>query len=565
MRSATVVALTVLATLSCGRELAQTAFREPTLADATSCETPLKSLPTAPTWVSSDEGARSVLLGGKYAGGEGPGLWLAARDAYRVYLNGALVAESEAARSADFIPLSLLPGDNTLTVAVWAAAGVPAALLQLDELDHSYVSDETWRVESAPQAGFASPRYRPEQDALASSLGRLGALPGCDPTAGFPADSLAHWIGPDMTAGSSAVFRRRIRLSPVGYGEATSGGGQEAPVVVTSWQELEALATEASTASTIVLPEGVYDFRRKGAEAEMRVACPSTCSGDPEKQRFTLLGSEETCAVETVLKAVDTRTLPLGSNKTLVGLGRGALLRGASVAIGKDAENVILRNVALYDVNRGLLGAGDGLTISGAKDVWIDHVTLKWISDDFMDARDDARGVTLSWMRYDGTSPDACRGQHTRAAQITDATVTLHHTFFDHAESHAPLVSGEQARAHIFDNLVQDNQGYGVGSSCAAQVLLEATTFRTVMTPTTRRDCADVPPVGAISAPEGSNLYLADVGKHAGIDAMEPHDAVFVPPYDYDEALEPPAQAWPRVLSRAGAGGAWPLPLSVEP
>ena len=63
-------------------------------------------------------------------------------------------------------------------------------------------------------------------------------------------------------------------------------------------------------------------------------------------------------------------------------------------------------------------------------------------------------------------------------------------------------------------------------------------------------------------APEGSNLLLADVGAHAGADGKEPHDAVFTPPYTL--VPEPAADAWPRVLERAGVGGRWRLPLSVD-
>jgi hypothetical protein len=70
--------------------------------------------------------------------------------------------------------------------------------------------------------------------------------------------------------------------------------------------------------------------------------------------------------------------------------------------------------------------------------------------------------------------------------------------------------------------------------------------------------------LGLISAPAGSNLYLSDVGKHTGGDGGEPHDTVFTPPYDYG-SLEPADEAWPKVQARAGAGGPWALPFSLEP
>jgi pectate lyase len=549
--------------LGCGRELAQTAYREPDpSAPVLSCTTPVSMLPPAPDWAGG-EIASSALTSSDYAAGEGPGLWLSARDAYRVYLNGVLIAESPSARASRFIPLTLLPGDNALAIAIWAEHDTPAALVQLDELSQSYVSDASWRVETTPAAGFSSPDFVDSAWSTATDYGPLGSLPGCDPSEERPLSASPRWIGPAAGRGSSAVVRRTIRIAPEGFGEAATGGGAAEPVVASTWQELEKFATDSETPTTILLAEGLHDFRRQGDEISERDVCPSICSEDPSKTLYETLTPNETCPVAQVSKPRDERTLKLISNKTIVGLGRGAQVRGVSFAFGSQ-RNIVLRNVAIYDVNHALAEAGDALGFDGAGDIWIDHVTTKWISDGLTDITAGTHGVTLSWMHYDGTTPDACRGRHTHASTMTAASVTLHHSFFDHTDSHAPLVDRADARVHIFNNLIQDDDGYGVGAACSAQVLLEGTTFKTVTTPTARRSCSDDTTLGRISAPAGSNLYLSDVGKHTGGDGSEPHDALmFTPTYEY--ALEPASEAWPKVLARAGAGGPWALPLSLDP
>jgi pectate lyase len=550
-----------LGALGCGRELLQTASREAEPSEPVlSCSQPVTALPPAPAWASGKLEA-TPLLSDKYTAGEGPGLWLSARDAYRVYLNGAVVAESRSARSSDFIPLSLLPGNNALSIAIWAESGTPVALAQLDELTQSYESDASWRVETAPPAGFAAADFADGAWAAASDYGRLGTLPGCDPSTELLAASSAHWIGPAAGNGSSAVLRRVIRIVPEGFGEAATGGGTTAPVLAHTWEELETLVGEADTPTTILLAEGSYDFRREGDEVTERDVCPSTCSEDATKQLFTVLTPTETCPVAQVKKTLYERTLKVGSNKTIVGLGRGAQLRGVSFALGVR-QNIVLRNLAIYDVNHTLIEAGDAIGISGASDVWVDHVTTKWISDGFTDVREGSQAITLSWLRYDGISPDACRGKHPRVSQISDAIVTAHHCFYDHPDSHTPVVDHPKSRVHVYDNLVQDCDGYGVGAACGAQVLMEGVTFKTVGPPTAKRTCSDDMSLGLISAPAGFNLYLSDVGKHAGGDGNEPHDAVFEPAYQY--RLEPAAEAWPKVLERAGAGGPWALPLSLD-
>jgi pectate lyase len=552
--------MAALSALGCGRDVAQTAFREATAADEFSCEEPVTTNPTPPTWLTGE--VETSPLVGEYGTGDGPGLWITARDAYRVYLNGVAVHQSASPRSADFVPLSLLPGDNQLVVAVWAASGTPAALLQLDELSRSYVSGADWLVENSPTSRFAALDYDAGGAVSAAPLGRLGALPGCDPTAGFPLDSLAGWIGPLAGSGKSAVLRQTIRIAPIGLGQAATGGGTAAPVVVDTWEELEALATDPERAATILLREGVNDFRRKGDELNQRAVCPSACSDNPNKMLYTVLTSSETCPVTQIMKPLEERRLKLASNKTIVGLGRGAQIRGVSFNLG-PIQNVVMRNLAIFDVNRGLVEAGDALGLDGCSDVWLDHLTTKWISDGLTDISPGTQNVTLSWMHYDGLMDEACRGHHTHASTISDASVTLHHSFFDHTDSHAPLVTDTEARVHIFNNLVQDDAGYGVASGCGAQVLLEGTTFRAVATPTVRRGCDDAPPFGLISTPQGSNLanLYFDSGKHSG-DGTEPHDEAFTPPYDYEP--EPTADAWPRVQLRAGAGGPWKQPLSVD-
>lgn len=558
----TTVMLWLLSPLGCGYEVAQTATRDPVATEVreTSCDEPLEELPEPPAWAQGTL-QESPLVSTSYGAGQGPGLYIAARDAYRVYLNGALIYESRAPRTSDFIPLTLVPGDNALVVAVWAARGTPTALMQLDDLTESYLSDENWQVESSPRAGFAEPDYAPSASEPVTEHGRLGTHPGCDPSAPFPQVSLASWIGPRAGAGSNVVLRRSIRIAPVGFGEGAKGGGGASPSLVTTFEALEAAASTPNDAAVIFIPEGDYDFRRKGAEVSSRSACSSACTEDPTKAQYRLLPTGVDCADTPVTITTDERTLHLGSNKTIVGLGRGALLRGVSLDFGAR-KNIVLRNVALYDVNRTLQEAGDAIGMTGASDIWIDHVTTKWISDGLTDILESTRNVTLSWMHYDGANPADCRGRHTHASTIRGAGVTLHHCFFDHVDSRAPAAEDEDTLVHIFNGLVQDDESYGVGAACGAQVLLEGTAFRRVLSPTSRREC-EGSAKSLISAENGSNLYLQDVGSHIGGDGREPNDEVFTPTYDYQ--LESADESWPRVLERAGVGGPWRRTLSIEP
>jgi pectate lyase len=532
--------------LGCGRELVQTAEREPASSQPDCQEPGDVSLPRNANFGTGEE-AMSALVGSGYAAGAGPGLFITARDAFRVYLNGELVLASRAARTAQFVPLSLLPGDNALSVVIAARSGTPAALLELAELERSYVSDATFRVSTAPTPGFASAAYDDTAWAPATDFGPLGILPGCDPPPTFSIATAARWVGPEPGTGSVAVLRKLIRVAPVGFGANTTGGSDAPATLVSTWEELKQLAEQPDEPALILLPEGSYDFRDTPRN---QPACPSACSNDANKTKYAVLVGSAKCPVALVDKPRRERSLPLGSNKTLVGLGRGARIRGVIFDVG-SSHDVVIRNLALYDVNPELVEAGDAFTLGNASQVWIDHCTTKWISDGFLDAHAGTKDVTLSWLHMDGVTSYECNGEHTRACQLNDTVATVHHTFFDHVFGHAPRVDGSRSQVHVFDNLLADDLSYGVGSFCGAQVLMEANTLQRVALPTFRDTCVDDGALGAISASEGSNYYADDVGPHQGGDGQEPHDAVFEPPYHY--TVEAPQTTWLDVMSRAGA------------
>ncbi|MET0793178.1 MAG: hypothetical protein ABW061_16780, partial [Polyangiaceae bacterium] len=491
---------------ACGTDIAQTALQMPPGPLDCSSEGAL-ALPSDKLFGDGSNPPSSWVDEG-YSAEQGPGLFVAARDAFRVYLNGDLVVESTAPRVGVFVALTLLPGDNALSVVVNAKSGTPAALVQLDELDQSYPSDSSWKVSAAPGPGFAKADYDDSAWSDATDLGVLGSLPGCDPS-NFPKTSDAHWIGPAPGAGATVVLRTGIHITPLGYGAATTGGYGATPKIVDNWKDFQALASDPDAPAVLVLPEGVYDFRSAPRD---QTACPAACANDASKTQYSVLVSG-TCPAALVTRTRTEQRLLLGSNKTIVGLGRGAQVRGVSFEFG-TAHNVILRNLAVYDVNRDLIEAGDAFGLTTPSNVWIDHATTKWISDGFDDVRTGAQGITLSWLHYDGVAPDECRGQHARTADVTGATVTFHHCFFDHVESNSPTVRDATARVHLFANVLSDNPSIALDSLCGAEVLLEGNTFQRVSTPTERATCADDTAPGKINAPLGSNYYGPDVGAH---------------------------------------------------
>lgn len=563
----TTVGLALLFSTACVDEILQTATLDPGSAasggqpsgpsDLLDCsgDAPALELPSGTAFGADDALDPWPLSGGQYGFAQGPGLFVTARDTFRVYVNGHLTAQSESSRTPVFVPLSLLPGENVIAIAVSAASGTPAALVQLDDLTRPYVSGAEWKLSLDPQGAWRSPGYDDSAWPRAQELAAAGRVPGCDPT-GVSLSEAARWMGPNPGTRGPIALRMSVRVEPLGHAAGTTGGSGAVPVRVGTWEEL-VTGAESNDPQILLLEEGNYDFRRMGDEVAEQEVCPIPCADNPEKTLYQVLLGEDTCESPVVTVPRNDRKLRIRSNTTIVGLGRGAAIRGVTFDF-QESENVIVRNVALYDVNPGILEAGDAFSLGRPSGVWIDHATAKWVSDGLTDMREGTRGVTLSYMLFDGENDQTCDGHHRWTGQFSDTEATVHHSRFDQVSSRAPLVYGALSRVHLLNNVASNNPDWAFGSSCDAQVLVEGNTFENVSAATFRSAC-DGGGLGRMRAPVGSNLYRGDSNVHRGADGEEPQDDVFTPPYAY--VVEPTTDAWPRVVSRAGAGGPWALPL----
>jgi pectate lyase len=555
-----VAGLIVLAP-ACGTDVAQTAVYVgvPAPLDCTPPSTPVE-LPSDPNFGGTATPSDWVLATGDYGAGRGPGITVAALDGFRLFVNGHLLATSTASLVPTFVPLTLLPGNNAIAVVVTGAGRAPVLLAQVDELERTYTTDKSWKVTMDPPSGFSDPAVDASQWATALDRGTVAQSPTCDPGLGFPTGSDPHFIA--APAAGSAVFRLDVPIAPIGFAQGTTGGGNTEPVVAKTADDI-ANAVKGDTPKVVIVPEGALDVRRTGKDVTQTSACPTACPDGSDMLTYNLLTDTETCPVDMVPASRNERRIKIGSNTTLVGLGRGAALLGGSLDVD-GTSNVIVRNLVLYGVNPGLIEAGDGITLDNADGVWVDHATFWRVSDGFIDSTTGSQHVTLSWILNDGENPQACQGRHPRSNDFSVTTATIHHTLWKHVNGRAPIVTDSGALVHLFDNMVDDDVGYAVGSSCDAQVLLQNSVFQDVKIWTAKFECSDNTDLGLIHAADGNNLYTGLATHQSnGVDAPEPADSVFTPPYAYTP--DPVDQVQFVIPQRAGAGALWALPLSGLP
>lgn len=548
------------ATAGCGTDVAQTAgYRTPASVD---CSAPNQSaaLPDTGPFSGTDSVVDSPLTSTTYGANAGPGILVASRDAFRLYVNGELLLESSESLLPRFVGYSFLPGENVVSIVATGAGRQPLVMARIDELERSHVSDGNWRTSTTPSAGWTGLGFDDSAWMLANDLGSVNNFAECAVQgAPFEGESV-HFIGAADPSAPTVAFRYSFAIVPTGFGATTTGGGHTAVDVVNDVTTFRSLVELDDAARVVVIPEGLLDFRPAATEMVTQETCPTVCATSTVTQ-YVVLPTGTDCSSDSVSFKRNERQIHIRSNKTIVGLGRGAQLRGAWFDLA-GSSNIILRNLAWFDVNSELIEAGDGLSLNATSRIWVDHCTFKWISDGFTDLNDKSMQTTFSWDSFDGENAAECRARHLRANEVIESESTYHHSLWRHVDGRAPFVHGETARVHLYNNVVLDAVDYAVGSGCSAQVLLEGSYFEEVAAPTSRRDCVETPgQLGLILAPAGSNLYGTGVGAHLtkGVASDEPRDSVFVPSYTYK--LEPASDIRFRVQERAGVGSRWALPL----
>ncbi|MEN9355090.1 MAG: hypothetical protein RL318_2415 [Fibrobacterota bacterium] len=541
-------------------------------------------LPTAAAWGGGDV-VGSPLIGRTYNAGGGPGIWITADGGYRLYLNGELLAQDNVAGRVTFVPMTFLPGTNALSVVGVDGNGAPGVLVQIDELEKTLVSGSGWKVStSVTDNAWKSRSYNDASWAAVTIGGSSATTPSGNALGGFASGSGAKWIWAGSATSSQAVLRYTFKIQAEGFGAATTGGDGGLLVVATdSTSIIKALQDTAR--KIILVPEGTYDLRRSRnavteAKAANRTWCKLPCgSSNPnssntyyrvafEANSCASLGDGSTPVAESENLKAWSNWITTKANKTLIGMGRGANLRGASIYMraNEGAKNQIYRNLGIYDVNPHLVEGGDGLSIVGGSTnrtgkYWADHISYKWISDG-LDIEYSTE-TTISWLDYDGRNEFNCYQLDPFVALVEDADVTYANNYWHATSGRVPKVgSGLTAsRVHLYNNYIDTNNYYMIGAeavnaSAPTQVRFENNYVNHATHAYVFQGAnGNVWWSGNTTANSTAKFY----GENSVVLASAPLETVFTPSYSY--AKRAVANLPTENPLNTGAGGRWGKPL----
>jgi pectin lyase len=308
-----------------------------------------------------------------------------------------------------------------------------------------------------------------------------------------------------------------------GFGRTVTGGAGGATVRVTTPEQLRnALCGSTSGAycsdntPRIVEVASTIDFTDTEGSAQGQGCFATRICSAPARTEATLKysASDTHCDGKALFnvtyKKAATRGLLVGSNKTLIGVGAAGAIKGKGLLLMGGVSNIIIRNLSFTDIAQGLVFGGDGITVSDAKRVWIDHNYFARIGRQMIvTGTGDQTGVvtdmTVSWNEFDGRNDYSpyCNGKHYwNHLFYGKGNFTFANNWLHDFSGRAPKIDST-AIVQVVNNLFENGDGHALDTGNSVHALVEGNDFENVTTPITSGS-AHVYAVSASSSSDGA-------------------------------------------------------------
>lgn len=232
--------------------------------------------------------------------------------------------------------------------------------------------------------------------------------------------------------------------------------------------------------------------------------------------------------------------LLVGSNKTVIGAGANAGIKGKGLDLKGGVRNIIVRNLSITDINEGMVWGGDALTVSNAQRVWIDHNRFARVGRMFLvtgtgDQRGVADEITVSNNEFDGRSAwsSGCDGTHYwNILLAANGRLTMVGNWLHDFSGRGPRIdSGPQgATIHLVNNLFERGSWHALdydGSS--TRVLSEGNYYANVKVPVVTQPSGSAQMFGFYRQTEATkSICLGALGRWCNVNLVVPRpDADF--------------------------------------
>ncbi|MEN4920027.1 polysaccharide lyase family 1 protein [Achromobacter spanius] len=170
--------------------------------------------------------------------------------------------------------------------------------------------------------------------------------------------------------------------------------------------------------------------------------------------------------------------LRVPSNTTLDGRGKRVALIDDGLGV-YGVQNVILTHLTIDGRLNRLTQAVN--VANNSRDVWVDHMDLSRMSDRLLNVKNGSTDVTISWTKFHNSNKVMLLNNITSKNLFQNydrdsiARVTLHHNYFFNTVQRNPRA--QFGTFHLFNNLVENWDFYGMSFSLEAKALVEGNIF----------------------------------------------------------------------------------------
>ncbi|KAM3065818.1 hypothetical protein ACMFMG_009958 [Clarireedia jacksonii] len=272
-----------------------------------------------------------------------------------------------------------------------------------------------------------------------------------------------------------------------GFAKGVTGGGSATPVYPSTTAQLVQYLGDSSP-RVIVLTK-TFDFTGTEGTTTATGCAPW---GTASNCQLAIDGANGWCknyqpnAPKATVKYDNAGILgiSIASHKTLIGEGSSGVIRGKGLRIVSGANNIIIQNIKIEEINPKYVWGGDAITLNNCDMVWIDHVTTYHIGRQHIVLGTQSSGrVTLSNNYINGVSDYSatCNGYHYWGIYLDGSNdlVTMKGNYIYHTSGRSPKVEGNTL-LHAVNNYWYDNGGHAFEITQGGYVLAEGNVFQNV-------------------------------------------------------------------------------------
>ncbi|KAF9872355.1 pectin lyase [Colletotrichum karsti] len=301
-----------------------------------------------------------------------------------------------------------------------------------------------------------------------------------------------HFFSVLSVALAPALVAAQVKGTAYGFAKGVTGGGTATPAAP---KDIKELATWLSDSTPrVILIDKTFNFVGSEGSATEAGCTKKTCTmaqGGQDYIGSLSCGGSDMVAAQITYDKAGATNLPVGSNKSIVGVGSKGVIQGKGLKLPKTSKNVIIQNVHITNLNPKSVWGGDALQLEGNDGVWVDHCKFSKVGRMFVVSHYDANRLTISNSEFDGTTTTSatCNNNHYWTVMFIGKgdQVTLDRNYWHTLSGRAPKLGqdGVTTTVQATNNLFSNMKGHAFDIYSGTSALIEGNVFENVNQPMT--------------------------------------------------------------------------------